>query len=238
MLFCDVMKAAIIQSNYLPWKGYFDIIHDVDMFVFLEDVQYTKNDWRNRNKIKTPNGTQWITVPVLSDLHNKIFQTKIDNSKKWTEKHKKSIHANYASSSYYDTYKDDILGIYDKKFETISELNIYIIKLICKLLDLNIKFFNSNDLAVPGIKNDRIIGICNKIGAEAYLSGPAAKSYIDESKFKDAGIFLEYKDYLGYPEYPQLWGPFDHFVSIIDVLFNCGEESSYYIWGWRDGARY
>lgn len=232
------MKAAIIQSNYLPWKGYFDIIHDVDSFVFLEDVQYTKNDWRNRNKIKTPNGTQWITVPVHSDLDKCIFQTKIDNSKKWEEKHKKAIHANYASSCYYDTYKDNIIKIYNKRFDSISELNIHAIKLICKILDINVKYFNSNDLNITGNKDDKIIKICNKIGAEAYLSGPAAKSYIDENKFEDAGIQLEYKDYLGYPEYSQIWGDFDHFVSIIDVIFNCGEESPYYIWGWRDGTEY
>jgi hypothetical protein len=224
-------KAAIIQSNYLPWKGYFDIIHDVDIFVFLEDVQYTKNDWRNRNKIKTPKGTEWITVPVIGGIHQKIYETRIDNSKKWMKKHRKTIHANYASAKFYDTYKEDILDIYNKEFDTISELNIYAIKEICKILDINTKFVNSKNLKAPGKKDTRVINICKEIGADYYLSGPAAKDYIDKEKFEKADIKLEYKKYGGYPEYKQLWDGFTHYVSIIDLIFNCGEKSPYYIWG-------
>ena len=226
-------KAAIIQSNYIPWLGYFDIIHDVDIFVFLEDVQYTKNDWRNRNKIKTPKGTEWITVPVLGGIHQKIFETKIDNSKLWTKKHKQAIHANYAATENYTCYKDDIFEIYDRKFDTISELNIYAIKKICNLLDIETEFVNSKDLDVSGRKDDRVIEICREIGADYYLSGPAAKDYIENDKFLDACIKLEYKSYEGYPEYKQLWGEFTRYVSVIDLIFNCGEKSPYYIWGWR-----
>lgn len=229
------MKAAIIQSNYIPWKGYFDIIHEVDVFVFLEDVQYTKNDWRNRNKIKTPKGTEWITVPVIGGIHQKIFQVKIDNSKKWIEKHKKTIHANYAASEHYDSYKEDILKIHNKKFETISELNIYAIKLICRLLDIETKILTSQELGAQGKKDDKVIDICHSIGADHYISGPAAKDYIVKEKFEKAGIVLEYKDYSGYPEYKQLWGDFNHYVSVIDLIFNCGEKAPCYIWGWRDG---
>lgn len=223
------MKAAIIQSNYLPWKGYFAIINEVDIFVFLEDVQYTKNDWRNRNKLKTPRGTEWITVPVISGINQKIFEAKIDYSQDWMKKHRKMINANYAASKYYDIYNGEILEIYDKKFETISELNIYAIKKICKILDIDTKFVNSTDLDIGGVKDDKIIEICKQIGADKYLSGPSAKDYIIDEKFEKEGITLEYKNYSGYLEYPQLWGTFNHFVSIIDIIFNCGEKAPYYI---------
>jgi len=229
------MKAAIIQSNYLPWKGYFDIIHDVDIFVFLEDVQYTKKDWRNRNIVKTPHGTAWITVPVLGGIHQMIYEAKIDNSRNWAEKHMKTIQSNYAAAPYYYSYCDEINSIYDVEALTISELNIAGITTICKLLDLNVEFANSKDLSVSGRKNEKIIEICQQIGAEEYLSGPAAKDYIDDSKFESAGISLRYKDYSGYPDHPQLWGEFVNAVSVIDLIFNCGESAGDYIWGWRDG---
>ena len=230
------MKAAIVQSNYIPWKGYFDIIHEVDVFVFLEDVQYTRRDWRNRNKLKTPGGIKWISVPIIRGTDQMIYETKIDYSQDWREKHKKTIHHSHASSEYYDNYKEDILGIYTKKYETISELNIAAIKKISALLGIiETDFVNSKDLNTSGTKDDKLIEICQKVGANHYLSGPAAKDYIVKDKFEKAGIALEYKDYSGYPEYKQLWGEFNHFVSVIDLIFNCGEEASNYIWGWRDG---
>jgi len=228
------VKVAIIQSNYLPWKGYFDIIHDVDVFVFLEDVQYTKNDWRNRNKIKTPTGVQWLTVPMLKGIHQKIFKAKIDNFQQWKIKHKKSIECNYAASLYYDDYKDDIFKIYTKKFNTISELNMYTIKKICKMLNIKTRFVNSRDLHTTEKKDKKVIEICQQVNADYYLSGPAAKDYIHNDNFINNGIELVYKDYSGYPKYQQLWGDFSHYVSIIDVIFNCGKDVPFYIWGWRD----
>lgn len=230
-----MIKNAIIQSSYLPWKGYFDIINDVDIFVFLDDVQFTTRDWRTRNKIKTPGGIKWISVPVINGIDRMINEVKIDYSQDWREKHKKTIHHSYAASEYYNTYKDDILGIYKNKYETISELNISVIKKISALLGIETDFVSSKDLKTSGKKDDKLIEICQKIGADYYLSGPSAKDYIVESKFEEAGIRLEYKDYSGYPEYPQLWGEFDHYVSIIDLIFNCGEKTSYYIWGWKIG---
>ena len=227
------MKAAIIQSNYIPWKGYFDIIHEVDVFVFLEDVQYTRRDWRNRNKIKTPGGIKWISVPVIRGTNQMVYETKIDHSQDWREKHKRTIHHSHASCDYYDNYKEDISGIYTKKYETISELNIAAIKKISALLGIETSFVNSKDLNTSGKKDDKLIEICQKIGADNYLSGPAAKDYIVKDKFEKAGIILEYKNYSEYPEYKQLWGDFNHFVSVIDLIFNCGEKAAHYIWGHR-----
>ena len=230
------MKSAIIQSSFIPWKGYFDIIHTVDTFIFLEDVQYTKRDWRNRNKLKSPNGEIWISVPVIvASPEQKIFETKIDYSTEWVEKIKKTIHHNYAASKFYSQYKDQILSLFDKKFETISEFNINATKKISSILGIKTKFINSLELATSGKKDDRLIEICKKIGADSYLSGPSAKDYISNTKFESARIELLYVDYLGYPEYSQLWGNFTHYVSIIDLIFNCGPEAPYYIWGWRNG---
>ncbi|ABD42806.1 conserved hypothetical protein [Methanospirillum hungatei JF-1] len=231
------MKAAIIQSNYLPWKGYFDIIHDVDVFVFLEDVQYTKQDWRNRNRIKTPHGPKWIIVPVTGGIHQKIFDVKIDYSSNWIEKQKRQIEHSYCKAHYYENYKKELLDIFIKNFDSLSELNIFAIKKISKILGIETKFSKSTDLNVDGTKDDKLIGICQKIGANSYMSGPAAKNYIKIDKFSNANIELEFKDYSGYPEYPQLWNGFEHSVSIIDLIFNCGDKAPNYIWGWRNGKQ-
>lgn len=228
------MKIAIIQSNFLPWKGYFDIIHDVDAFVFLEDVQYTKNDWRNRNRIKTSSGIQWLTVPVLGSIHQTIAETRIDYTNRWEAKHQRAIQLNYAKAPYYNSYRDEILSVYGKSPETISVLNISAIRVISRLLDIDTAFFNSMEIPAIGKRNEKIIEICHHLGATEYISGPRGKNYLDEEKFRKEGIALTYKSYEGYPEYPQLWGEFSHHVSIIDLIFNCGGESPQYIWGWRD----
>lgn len=229
------MKAAIIQSNYLPWKGYFDIIHDVDEFIFLDDVQYTHRDWRNRNKVKTPDGVKWISVPILGGINQRICEAKIDYSQNWRERHKNTIHHSYASAPYYESYKNEIFEIFSRSFDTLSELNIFSIEKIAGILEIETKFSNSKDLDSFGIKDDKLISICQTIGADSYLSGPAALNYINDDKFSAAKIELLYKDYSGYPKYPQLWGDFESAVSIIDVIFNCGERASFNIWGWRDG---
>jgi WbqC-like protein family len=229
------MKAAIVQSNYLPWKGYFDIIHDVDVYVFLEDVQYTKNDWRNRNKIKTPFGVKWITVPVKGGIRKKIYEVEIAGSTDWKERQKRQIEASYSRAPFYESYRDEIFEIFLKNFNKLSELNIFAITRISELLGIGTRFLNSRDFVTAGRRDDKLIEICRQIGADSYLSGPAAKNYIKDEKFSNENIELAYKDYSGYPEYPQLWGGFDHNVSVIDLIFHCGERSPHYIWGWRDG---
>jgi hypothetical protein len=228
------MKAAIIQSNYIPWKGYFDIIHDVDTFVFLDDVQYTHRDWRNRNKIKTPNGLKWLSVPVIGGQDQLIKDVKINNSIPWNTKHKETIHHCYASAPYYHSYNTEIFDILLKKNDSLSDLNITLIKKISGMLDICVEFILSTDLKCDGNKDDKLINICHRIGADHYVSGPAAKSYIQQENFLKNNIELSYKDYSGYPEHPQLWGEFEHSVSIIDIIFNCGDKSSDFIWGWRN----
>lgn len=234
------MRAAIIQSNYLPWKGYFDIIHDVDTFVFLDDVQYTRGDWRNRNKVKNPHGVKWITVPVSGTIHQRICDAKIDYSQdlrkkhNWREEHARIIRESYETAPFFESYEKEIFKGYAQRFDTISELNTYFIKRISRLLNIETRFIFSMDLNPQGSKEDKVIDICHKIGADTYISGPAGKNYANDNKFKSENIELLYMDYSGYPPYQQLWGEFEHAVSIIDLLFNCGDKSSEYIWKWRE----
>ncbi len=226
-------KTAIIQSNYIPWKGYFDMIHDVDTFVFLDDVQMTKRDWRTRNKIKTPRGTEWITVPVSGGRNQLIHEVEIVQNG-WQTNHLKALQANYGRAPYFKEYRFLLDWLYDTTHNNLSKFNRQTTKMICEILGIETDFYSSMEFMVDGKKDRRLINICKELGADVYLSGPAARDYIDEKNFEEAGITLLYKEYPKYPEYEQLFPPFDHGVSILDVLFNCGHESSDFIWGWRE----
>lgn len=227
-------KAAIIQSNYIPWKGYFDVIHDVDLFIFLDDVQYTVRDWRNRNKIKTAQGLRWLTVPVGADRNRLIHEVEIADDG-WNTTHWETLKQNYSKSPYFKLYREFFEQVYlGTKWLNLSELNQYLIKKISRdFLGIETEFVDSRELTASGSKQDRLIDLLLKTGADYYLSGPAARDYIDEKGFAEAGIELQYKDYSGYPEYPQLYPPFEHGVTILDLLFNCGPSSAEFIWGWR-----
>ncbi len=222
-------KIAILQSNYIPWKGVFDMINQVDVFVFFEDVQYTRRDWRNRNKIKTSLGSKWLTVPVKKHpVDVKICDVGISEND-WQKKHYNSIKENYSKAPFFNEYHFLLEEIYlNREWIMLSELNIFTTKLIADTLGIRTEFVNSVDLNTEGKKDDKIMEICKKLGATDYLSGPAAKDYISEEKFKDAGIGLEYIVY-DYPEYDQLHGDFNHYVTVLDLIFNCGKESPKYI---------
>ncbi|MGG1637087.1 WbqC family protein [Paenibacillus sp. NRS-1760] len=227
-------KVAIIQSNYIPWKGYFDIINDVDLFVFYDDVQYTKNDWRNRNKIKSSTGSQWITIPVNASNDLLICDVVLSNSN-LLAKHFKTLNALYSKAAYYKLYKPFLEYVYlELKWSNLSELNQYLIKYISReFLGITTEFKDSREFVSTGKKLDKLIDILKKTEAKEYISGPAASDYIDPSRFHVEGIELVYKDYKDYPEYEQFHPPFDHYVSILDLLFHAGPESAYLIWGWR-----
>lgn len=222
------MKVGMIQSNYLPWRGYFDFVDDVDLFIFYDDVQYTHRDWRNRNKIKTNNGTNWITVPVIHNSNTLINNAMIDYSQNWVDKHIKTISFAYSKAEYFSYYSDQLFELLSNKYKTISELNITLIKWIMSVLNIKTELRMSDEFGIDGDKYNRPLKILKKIGATKYLSGPAAKDYTDEEEFKRNGIILEYKSY-DYPEYPQLWGGFEKNVSVIDLIFNCGPYSKNYL---------
>jgi hypothetical protein len=229
------MKVACIQSNYIPWKGYFDIIHDVDVFVFLDDVRFTKRDWRVRNKIKTPRGTEWLTVPVRGGRHQLISGVKIDGSG-WQQRHLRSLKFNYNRAPFFKDYGFLLDWLYVHPHKKLSEFNRQTIATICDILGIETQLVCSVDLAAEGTKDDKLINICRQLGATTYLSGPSGRDYIVEEKFEEAGIELRYKDYTGYPEYSQRFPPFDHYVTVLDLLFHCGPHAPYCIWGWREAA--
>lgn len=224
-------SVAIVQSNYIPWKGYFDMISAVDEFILYDDMQYTRRDWRNRNQIKTPNGLQWLTVPVKvkGRYHQKIRDTEIDGSD-WASSHWNSLNQNYRRAPHFKEIARWLEPLYfSNSYTHISQLNRSFIEAVCKYLGIKTVISNSWDYMLTEGKTDRLADLCTQAGCGVYVSGPAAKDYIEESVFQEMGIKLTWFDYSGYPEYPQLWGEFTHSVTILDLLFNCGKESHQYM---------
>lgn len=222
-------KVAILQSNYIPWKGYFDFIAKADIFVIYDEVQYTKNDWRNRNMIQTANGLQWITVPIRQEsLNQKICESKIftDN---WAKKHVATLHGNYTKAPHFKLYKDRIFSLYENQSSFISEVNVSFIKGICQILGIKTEIIDSRELELEGDRNIRLIDACKKLNATSYISGPAAKSYIDTELFRKEGIEIDWMDYSGYQEYKQVFEPFQHCVSVLDLIFNTGAAAKTYM---------
>ena len=219
-------KIAILQSNYIPWKGYFDIIRSVDLFIFHDDLQYTKGDWRNRNKIKTPNGIKWLTIPCGTNEKRLICEVEITDHS-WQKQHWNLIQMSYKKSEYFSVYKSFFEDIFlGENWKNLSDFNQTIIKKISKeILNIDTEFDDSRRYELKEKKGDRVIELLKKANAEYYLSGPAAKDYINEKVFKENNISLEWMDYSNYPEYTQLYPPFEHFVSIIDLIFNEGPNT-------------
>jgi len=224
-------KIAIVQSNYIPWKGYFDIIAKADEFIVFDEMQYTRRDWRNRNKIKTPMGTQWLTVPVkVKGRYNQtILETEISGSG-WKKKHWKTIVHNYHRAVHFEEIASVFTPVYlENDYLYLSDLNRTFIHAVCHYLDISTTISTSLDYTLIDGKTERLVSLCEQAGGVEYISGPAAKDYIDEQIFEDRGITLTWFDYDGYPEYHQLWGDFNHNVTILDLLFHCGKEAPRYM---------
>ena len=225
-------KIAILQSNYIPWKGYFDLIAAADEFILYDDMQYTRRDWRNRNQIKTPQGLQWLTVPVKvkGKYHQSIRKTEIDGTA-WAEKHWQVINQNYRKSPYFVEISEVFRPLYLEahNIRLLSSLNRILIETVCNYLDIHTDISNSWDYCLANGKTERLADLCIQAGGKEYISGPAAKGYIEEEVFIAKGIKLRWFDYNDYPEYPQLWGKYNHNVTILDLLFNCGKEAPAYM---------
>ena len=223
------MKVGAIQSSFIPWRGYYDFIASVDVFVFLDDVQYTARDWRNRNKIKTPKGIEWITVPVVHGKRDLLVsEAKIDYSQGWIKKLRGSWTANYGRSGFFSETVELLAGIETARYESLSSLNIELTKRVCDYLCITTPLIASSDLSLVGTKTDRLIDLLKKLNATTYLSGPSADGYLDKGAFHRNGIRLEYKSY-DYDPYPQLWGPFEGAVTVLDLIANCGPEAKSHI---------
>ena len=220
-------QVAIVQSCYIPWKGYFDLINLVDEFILYDDRQYTRRDWRNRNRIKTPQGSQWLTIPVevKGRYEQRIDETRISDPD-WAEAHWKTLTHNYASAPFFDEYRDRLEELYGRSQDRqLSIVNRVFLAQICSMLGIDTQLSWSTDYHAEGAKTERLVSLCRASGATRYLSGPSAREYMDESLFEEAGIELEYMDYAGYPEYPQLHPPFDHAVTVLDLILNTGPDA-------------
>jgi hypothetical protein len=220
-------RVAVVQSNYIPWKGYFDMIAAVDEFILFDDVQYTRRDWRNRNQIKTPHGLQWLTVPIVvkGRYNQKIRETEIHRSE-WAATHWKALWQNYRQASCFPEIAAWLEPLYlDAPYGHLSQLNRRFIEAICRYLDVETRITNSWDYRLLEGKTERLASLCAQAGGTEYISGPRAKGYIEEGVFDAMGIRLTWFDYEGYEAYPQLWGEFIHGVSVLDLLFNCGKQA-------------
>jgi hypothetical protein len=227
-------RVAIVQSNYVPWKGYFDLIGSVSKFVLLDSVQFTTRDWRNRNRIKTPHGTQWLTIPVQ---HKGRRTQPIDGtevvSSAWAAQHWKTIGQNYSKAPFFDLYRDVLADAYRRAGEepSLSRVNHILLTAVLGILGIDTPMIPSSDFSLPTGATERLLKLCQLLGATEYVSGPSAQAYLDESRFARSGIGISYADYSGYPEYPQLHGEFEHTVTVLDLLFNVGPEASSYMKG-------
>ena len=220
-------RIAIVQSSYIPWKGYFDIIRSVDEFVLLDDAQFTRRDWRNRNLIKTPVGLHWLTIPVKTKGR---FEEPIDSiriAEPWARKHWATLRHAYARAPHFGCFAARIEAMYQTlETETmLSAVNRRTIEEICSILEIDTPIRWSREYPVRGTRTGRLLSICVAAEATEYLSGPSARAYMELDKFAAAGINVRFIDYAGYPEYKQLHGDLTHGVSILDLLFNMGENT-------------
>jgi hypothetical protein len=222
-------RVAIVQSNYIPWRGYFDIIGMVDEFVIYDVVQFTKRDWRNRNRIKTGAGVRWLTIPVTTAgaYRQTIADARICDST-WSVTHWRTLSHAYAHAPHFRAYREEFAAIYEQcgRMDSLSSVNRLLIRHIARALGFRTRITNAEDYAISGDdRNGRLIDTCRAVGATTYVSGPSARVYLDAERFALAGLTIEYMDYSWYRPYPQLHGAFEPSVSVLDLLFNVGPEA-------------
>jgi hypothetical protein len=228
------MKCAILQPSYIPWRGYFHQIQKSDVFVFYDDVQYDKHGWRNRNRVKTPQGTQWLTIPVQKkgniELTKRICDVEIAWDRPWNRKHLAALTQSYSHARYFAGLEPSLASWYSLTLPKLAEFTIDLTIELARLLGIqHTRFVRSSHLGISGFRTERLINIVKHLGCDHYISGPSAKAYLQEDGFERAGVRLEYMQYV-YPDYPQLHGPFDPHVSILDLLFMTGKDAPNYIW--------
>jgi WbqC-like protein family len=220
-------RVAIVQSSYIPWKGYFDLIAGVDEFVLYDDVQYTRRDWRNRNRIKTPAGPRWLTIAVNAKgrYRHPIDEIEVSDAR-WPERHWDAIRQSYSRAPCFEVYEHELEQLYlETREPLLSRVNERFLRAICRLLGISTAISRSDGHAASAGRTARLVALCQRAGATDYVSGPAAKDYLEEDLFAEAGIAVTFVDYGRYREYPQLYPPFEHRVSIVDLLLHTGQDA-------------
>ncbi|MEM9044615.1 MAG: WbqC family protein [Pseudomonadota bacterium] len=221
---------GIIQPNFLPWRGYFDFIDEVDEFILLDDVKFTPRDWRNRNRIRTRDGrSKWLTVPIINKHQQPISEARTSNHIDWRQRHASLLVENYGKAPFYEKVIGQLFEIYRQSEDSLLTLNVKLIHWVMSLLEIETPILMATDLNVSGDKNSRLIEICRRRGATRYLSGASAQAYLDATQWSDAGISVAFKCYKGYPEYQQIAEPFDPFVSVLDLLLMIGPDAKAFL---------
>ena len=228
------MKVVILQPSYIPWRGFFHQIHEADTFVFYDCVQYDADGWRNRNQIKTAAGPLWLTIPVRAKGHTSagllIKDVPIDTSKPWRNKHWRTLEQNYSKAPYFARYAPLLREFFAREDALLADFTCDLTIALARELGIaHTQFVRSSTLPASGTKTERLLSVLTHLGATEYLSGPAARDYLEEDRLTAAGITLEYMRY-DYPPYPQLHGAFEPRLSILDLLFNTGPDAARYIW--------
>ena len=219
---------AVLQPGYLPWLGFFDQLQRSDIFIFYDDVQYDKNGWRNRNRIKSTAGTpHWLTVPVhVRSLEQRLLETEIDNRQAWARKHIGTIRQFYAKAPHLNRYLPGLEELLlSKNWERLCDLDVAAIKLICGWLGLTRDMMRSSEIGIGGERSERLLNLCLHVGADCYLSGNAAQEYLDVELFAEHGVKIEWQNYQ-HPVYSQQYGTFVPYLSALDLLLNCGDNSA------------
>lgn len=217
-------RIAIMQSNYIPWKGYFDLVGLVDEVVLLDDAQFGIRTWRHRNRVKTPAGLHWLTVPVRhTGSRQRIDEVRLAEST-WPARHWATLEHSYRRTPYFKHYRDVFAGLYEELAteERLSAVNRRLLEACCRALEITTPLRWSTEYAAQGRSTARLLSLCDAAGATRYLAVPGMRTYFDETQFAAAGVTVDWMDYGGYPEYPQPHGPFEHAVSVLDLLFCCG----------------
>lgn len=227
-----INSVIITQSNYIPWKGYFDSMSLVDHFVLYDTAQFTRRDWRNRNRVKTQHGPKWLSIPV--QVKGKFVQAICDTEvvdSHWCRQHWETIHQAYSKAPHFKRYAEEIRGLYlaAESLTFLTDINRLFLEKLASLLDITTSFSMSSDYNLVDGKTERLIEICKQLKANHYYSGPAARNYLDDNLFAQSQIILKYLDFSSYPEYPQLHGSFEHAVTVLDLLFNCGSDATRYL---------
>ena len=221
------MVIGILQPGYLPWLGFFEQMYRSDVFVMYDDVQYDKHGWRNRNRIKTANGMQWLTVPVRFDFYDRqlISEVLVDNNGNWRKKHAGSLRQNYGKAPCFRQFWPIFEETYDREWELLVDLDLFLIERLAAALGIGERpLIRSSSLGLSGDRIDRLTKICRHFGADVFYEGASGRNYIDEKQFADLGIKVKYQDY-HHPVYRQIYGEFIPFLSVVDLLFNHGERS-------------
>ena len=226
---------AVLQPGYLPWLGFFDQMRRADVFVYYDDVQFDKHGWRNRNRVKSTTGApHWLTVPVGHRGRPRILDVEIDNRSAWARKHLGTLRQFYARAPFLDRYLPDLAALLQKRWERLVDLDLASSALLADWLGLRPRVLRASDLDVAGARSERLVALCQRVGARRYLSGDAARVYLDVALFERHGIEVVWQDY-AHPVYAQQHGPFLPYLSVVDLLFNCGDASGDIVAGRSDG---